>query len=139
MWKDANVIKQNEAQKKVQLNISNMLLVFTGVADAVSTYKRRRRLKKKYSRWKKSGCVLPMPHLGKYEAIVDYVEKFAPPIFIETGTYKDDMVYSLLKQLNEIFSIDLEKAFLKMLKRNLQDMTMFTFCKAKAEKCCPEY
>ncbi len=72
-------------------------------------YRRIKRFREKLNAWKEAGSVLPMPHLGKQLVIQEYLEKLSPAIFVETGTYKGDMVYAMLPNFKEIYSIELDE------------------------------
>ena len=66
------------------------------VFGTIARHRRYKRLEKKYTKWKQKGFVLPMPHFGKLQVLREYAEKYKPAVFIETGTYKGDMVYAML-------------------------------------------
>ncbi|MCK5342235.1 MAG: hypothetical protein KAR20_02460 [Candidatus Heimdallarchaeota archaeon] len=75
-------------------------------------FSRRRKLKrfgKKYTIWKKQGAQLPMPHYGKQLALEEYIVRFEPEVFIETGTYTGHMVLSMLDKFYKLYSIELDK------------------------------
>ncbi|PIS36819.1 MAG: hypothetical protein COT35_09210 [Nitrospirae bacterium CG08_land_8_20_14_0_20_52_24] len=77
---------------------------------ALARRRRFRRLGKEYTDWEKNGAILPMPHLGKKRVVSEYALRFGLPFFIETGTYRGGMIYSMLNQFEEIFSIELDEA-----------------------------
>jgi len=79
--------------------------------------RRARRFKKKYEAWLNEGAVLPMPHYGKQMVVKEYAETFRPEVFIETGTYTGHMVYAMLDQFKEIYSIELDRCFMKKAKK----------------------
>jgi len=89
----------------------------TTFLGSLARRRRHKRFEKKYAEWKKRGSVLPMPHLGKQRVLAEYAEKFAPAIFIETGTYRGDMVDAMLNQFEEIFSIELGDTLFKKVKK----------------------
>ncbi len=62
-------------------------------------FQRERQLRKKMRRWEKSGSQLPMPNLGKQKVVQEYINKFSPDVFIETGTYKGKMVYAVVPHI----------------------------------------
>ena len=75
-------------------------------------FSRRRKLKrfeKKYIIWKKQGAQLPLPHYGKKLALEEYIVRFKPEVFIETGTYTGHMVLSMLDRFKKIYSIELDE------------------------------
>lgn len=58
-----------------------------------------------------------MPHFGKQMVLAEYAERFSPAIFIETGTYRGDMVDAMLNQFKEIFSIELSHILFEKAKK----------------------
>jgi len=75
----------------------------------LARFQRKRQLEKKMRQWKKKGSPLPMPNLGKQHVVIDYIQRFSPAVFIETGTYKGKMVYAVMPYIKEIYSIELDK------------------------------
>jgi len=75
----------------------------------LARFQRQRQLKKKYQLWRKKGGIAPMPNYGKQRVVIDYIKRFSPEIFIETGTYKGKMVYAVQPHIHEIYSIELGK------------------------------
>lgn len=74
----------------------------------IARRRRFKRFERDYAEWEKKGSVLPLPRFGKYRELMEYVKKFQPKIFIETGTYTGHMVYVMLDHFQEIFSIELD-------------------------------
>lgn len=83
-------------------------------------YKRDRKAKRKFLEWKIKGSELPMPHYGKKTILLEYIERFRPKVLIETGTYKGQMVYSLINKFDEIFSIELDRALFEKAQRKFR-------------------
>lgn len=79
--------------------------------------RREKRLEEKYIKWQSKGSVLPMPHFGKQKVVEEYAKKFTLPVFVETGTYKGDMVYAVLNRFEQIFSIELERTLFEQAKK----------------------
>ena len=78
----------------------------------LGSYARRRRderMKQQYEQWVKAGSVLPMPHLGKRNVVLEYAARYQPKVFIETGTYTGHMVFGVLNEFREIHSIELDQ------------------------------
>lgn len=73
----------------------------------VARFHRQRRLKKKYNKWQKTDAAGPMPNYGKQQVVIDYIKRFRPEVFIETGTYKGKMVYAVMPYIDKIYSIEL--------------------------------
>lgn len=82
--------------------------------------KRERRARKKFLEWKSKGSKLPMPHYGKQRVLLEYIERFTPKVFIETGTYTGYMVYAVLNSFEEIFSIELDSNLFEKAKRRFR-------------------
>jgi len=78
---------------------------------------RNRQLIKKLRKWEKNGAVLPMPNLGKQMVVREYINKFSPEVFIETGTYKGQMVYAVIPCIKEIYSIELDQRYFEKAER----------------------
>lgn len=81
----------------------------TAFFDSISRQRRKKRLLNKYHVWKKAGSILPMPHYGKQLTVLEYIESYKPLVFVETGTYKGDMVYAFQHKFDKVFSIELDK------------------------------
>ena len=70
---------------------------------------RQRRLRKKFHQWEADGATGPMPNFGKQQVVVEYVKKYCPAVFVETGTYKGKMVYAVMPYVKNIYSIELDR------------------------------
>ena len=77
----------------------------------LARFQRKRQLIKKMQEWEKKGSPLPLPNLSKQQVVIDYIKKFSPAIFIETGTYKGKMIYAVQPHIKEIYSIELSKTY----------------------------
>lgn len=58
-------------------------------------------------RWILSGRPVPPPHLVKQRVIRGYAKKFRLPLFIETGTYRGDMIAAVKADFEQIYSVEL--------------------------------
>lgn len=58
--------------------------------------------------WERLGKPVPPPHFIKQSVIKKYQKQFNVDTFIETGTYKGDMVYAVKDRFKKIFSIELD-------------------------------
>lgn len=68
---------------------------------------RTRKLRRKYEQWQSRGSTGPMPNFGKQKTVIEYIKRFSPEVFVETGTYKGKMVYAVMPYIDEIYSIEL--------------------------------
>jgi len=76
---------------------------------ALARVQRSSQLRKKYVLWQKEGGKGPMPNYGKQQTVIEYIKKFSPDVFVETGTYKGKMVYAVMPYISEIYSIELDE------------------------------
>lgn len=72
---------------------------------------RTRQLRKKYIAWQSNEKSGPMPNYGKQQTVIEYIQRYKPDVFIETGTYKGKMVYAVMPYIQEIYSIELEPTY----------------------------
>jgi len=93
------------------------LLERTTLFGTLARFQRTRQLAKKFRRWEKNGAIAPMPNFGKQQVVINYIKKFSPGVFIETGTYKGKMVYAVMPHMKEIYSIELDQMYFEKAKR----------------------
>lgn len=63
--------------------------------------------------WGKNGKLVPPPHEVKQNKIIQFVKKYNIEHFIETGTYKGDMLEALKREFKKLYSIELDKHLFK--------------------------
>ena len=73
--------------------------------------------------WKKNGRPIPPPHIVKAEILKQYAYKFSTEIFIETGTYRGDMILEMKTFFNQIYSIELDKNLYLRAKKKFDNTT----------------
>lgn len=61
------------------------------------------------NRWVKQGRPIPPPHYYKQSVIKKLAEDNQIKIFIETGTYKGDMIEAMIPYFEQLFSIEIFK------------------------------
>jgi hypothetical protein len=110
----------------------------TTVLGTVARLRRRKRFEKKFTEWKKKGSILPMPHFGKQQVVAEYAEKFAPPVFIETGTYTGHMVYAMINKFEEIYSIELDNALAQKAKKKFAGYRHVHIIQGESDQILPE-
>jgi len=57
--------------------------------------------------WEKNGRPVPAPHIVKQMIIQEYQKKYGCEVFVETGTFRGDMVEAQKKNFKKIISIEL--------------------------------
>lgn len=60
--------------------------------------------------WEEAGCPLPLPMAAQHAIVRSYAERFRPPIFIETGTFKGQMLDTMRRygRFRHLHSIELQ-------------------------------
>lgn len=81
----------------------------TTFLGAMARHHRLRQLKKKYAIWQRQGMGEAMPNYGKQRTVIEYIKRFKPQVFIETGTYKGKMVYAVMPYIDNIYTIELSE------------------------------
>jgi hypothetical protein len=74
-----------------------------------------------YKSWLQNGRPMPPPHLVKKELIKKYSIKYKTTIFIETGTYLGEMIYSQKNNFKSIYSIEIQPDLYKAAKRRFKN------------------
>lgn len=105
---------------------------------AFARFKRQQQLKKKFIQWKKNGADGPMPNFGKQQVVIDYIQKFSPAVFIETGTYKGKMVYAVQPYIKEIYSIELSETYCKKARQKFAGYPDIHILKGQSEQILPK-
>jgi hypothetical protein len=76
--------------------------------------------KKIYEIWLREGKPAPDPHLHKVNVIKDYQRKLNYNIFVETGTYRGDMIDAQKQNFNDIYSIELSEKYFENAKKRFK-------------------
>lgn len=97
--------------------IRNSLIGITNRSDALMTLKNTIRTRS----WEKAGKPVPPPHAVKQHIVLEYASTFGVGTFIETGTYRGDMVYAMKNQFHAIISIELSTTLWKQAKDRFRD------------------
>lgn len=88
--------------------------------------------------WEKNGSPLPMPNLGKQQVVIDYIQRFSPAVFIETGTYKGKMVYAVQPYIKAIYSIELDKTHYMKAQRRFAGYPYIHILQGQSGEVLPE-
>jgi hypothetical protein len=59
--------------------------------------------------WELKGCPIPPPHSAKQSIIEKYAKLYNCEVFIETGTYLGDTIFSQKDNFKKIYSVELAK------------------------------
>lgn len=88
-----------------------------------------RKQSKELKQWKESGEGVPVPHLIKQKAIMDYAQKYDLRVLVETGTFFGDMVAAMKGEFAKIYSIELsEELYANAQKRFRKDKNIELIC-----------
>ena len=71
------------------------------------TWLQRPRQSDPLAEWERQGRPVPPPHVAKQRVLRGYAERYHLKIFVETGTYRGDMVEALKPLFHKIYSIEL--------------------------------
>ena len=70
----------------------------------------------------RSDAPVPPPHVVKQRVLREYAERYELKVFVETGTYRGDMVQAMKPLFDKIYSIELgDELFAKAQRRFEQD------------------
>lgn len=68
---------------------------------------------KEIREWESGGCPVPPPHAAKQRIIEELTKLYSCEVFIETGTYLGDTIFSQKGNFKKIISIELAKKLYK--------------------------
>ena len=71
--------------------------------------KNRKKQKRDLKTWEQKGRPVPPPHIVKQKKVKKFARLFNCSIFVETGTYKGEMIESVQDVFEKIYSIELDK------------------------------
>lgn len=91
-------------------------LVSSPLWPIYTAWKEKRLLKAELKDWRMRGRPIPTGNTYKRELIKKFAKTFKMPIFIETGTFLGGTVESMLKEFNNIYSIEVEPNLYKAAK-----------------------
>lgn len=68
---------------------------------------------KEIKQWESEGCPIPPPHAAKQRIIEKYAKLYSCEVFIETGTYLGDTIFSQKSNFKKLISIELAEKLYK--------------------------
>ena len=80
-----------------------------------------KRQSRKYKTWPQNGCPVPPPHQAKQKVVKEYQKKYGFKTFIETGTFKGDMIKAILPEFDKIISVELGNELYKKAVRRFKN------------------
>jgi len=87
--------------------------------------------------WEKKGNRAPPPHAYKQTTVKQYAKLFSTKTFVETGTYRGDMVEATKKTLTKSIQSSLMLIFTQLPNKGSQDMETSRSSKVTAAKNYP--
>jgi len=75
--------------------------------------KKNKKQKKLLKTWQRNGKPSPPPHIVKQRQVKRFARLFNCSVFVETGTYKGEMIESVQDVFEKIYSIELDKCLFK--------------------------
>ena len=70
--------------------------------------------------WERRGRPVPPPHVVKQRVLRGYAERYHLKIFVETGTYRGDMVEAMKHLFHRIYSIELSDTLFAAARRRFR-------------------
>lgn len=89
------------------IRVLNLILTFLLPSRVVNMYKKQRDIMR-LRKWELSGCPVPPPNCVKQFVVAKYRDEYYHKLFIETGTYKGEMIESQIDRFERIISIELD-------------------------------
>jgi len=83
--------------------------MFKILRNIYKKHRKIRKMKREVERWEKDGRPNPPPHLIKQRELLYYAQKYVLKTFIETGTFKGDMVEAMKDKFDKVVSIELSE------------------------------
>ena len=88
--------------------------------------------------WEKKGNPAPPPHAYKQTTVKQYAKLFSTTTFVETGTYRGDMVEATKKTFDKIYSIELDANLHAAAKQRFSRHRNITIIKGDSGKELPK-
>jgi hypothetical protein len=70
--------------------------------------------------WERQGRPVPPPHIAKQRVLRQYAERYGLRVFVETGTFRGDMVEAMKPLFDKIYSIELSDALFAEAERRFE-------------------
>lgn len=80
----------------------------------------------------------PIPHIVKQRIVKDYSKRFSMDTFVETGTFRGEMVFAMRRRFKRIFSIELDPVFYQQSKKKFSSMKHITILRGDSSHVLPE-
>jgi hypothetical protein len=79
-----------------------------------------------------------MAHLGKRNVVEQYMKNPSLEVFIETGTYKGDMIYGALRRFKDIYSIELNENLYRRARKRFSGYPNVHILKGQSSEVLPK-
>src|ERR1043165_3519694 len=77
-------------------------------------------------KWQKRGRPIPPPYTVKRGMIREFAKRFGCRTLVETGTFRGDTIWTLRKDFDRLYSIELDKALYEAAVRRFAGMSNVT-------------
>ncbi len=78
---------------------------------SIRNWLRDKRQTRRLVKWVNAGKPVPPPHIVKQMALKESLSAYGVRIFVETGTFRGDMVEAMRRHVDQVFSIELSETF----------------------------
>jgi len=106
--------------------------------DPISLWLHRRKDRRKYARWLRTGRPMPPPHLAKQLVMRDFIDRYGLKVFVETGTFQGNMVESVKGDFDELYSIELSDGLFERAARRFRHDSHVHILHGDSGKVLPE-
>jgi hypothetical protein len=86
----------------------------------------------------KKGIPIPPPHVYKQKTVKQYAKLFSIMTFIETGTYRGEMVEAIKTTFDRIYSIELDSTLYETAKQRFSKSRSITIIKGDSGRVLPK-
>ncbi|MFN5184025.1 MAG: hypothetical protein ACK5D5_13475 [Bacteroidota bacterium] len=96
------------------------------ILDPIIKRRSERYIENMLNEWSSKGKPFPVPHIVKQYCVNSFRERFQTDIFVETGTYKGDMIYAQCDNFKELYSVEVSPELFEKAKIRFADMKNIT-------------
>jgi len=100
----------DETLNEVRLVAADGLLYRMYKDGPVYDLLRSTRLRLQARGWKGQRTATKVPRLIKERTVAEYARRFSPRVFVETGTFRGDMLFSNRRRFDRLYSVELDPA-----------------------------
>jgi len=82
---------------------------YAPVMELLRRIRQKAKHRKQLKEWYDKGCPVPPPHIVKQQYLRSYAARYKLRTFVESGTYRGDMVEAMKDSFDKVYSIELSR------------------------------